>query len=279
MQLAAKDADILVAVVGLTSDLEAEESTVNIPGFAGGDKTTLDLPKDQTALLESANHTGKPLIVVAMNGSPINLRWAKEHAAAIVEAWYPGQSGGLAIGHLLSGRFNPAGRLPLTFYESVDELPPFGNYEMKDRTYRYFTGSAVYPFGFGLSYAHFTYAPLILTPASGAAQFGLRVSTEILNSGARPGAEVAQLYLNFPDVPGTPRVALRGFLRVSLNPGERRKVEFNLSSRDLSSVNEDGTREVVPGVYRVSVGAGQPGSGVSGSDAKFSVQDRFVLPE
>ena len=279
MQLAAKDADILVAVVGLTSDLEAEESTVNIPGFAGGDKTTLDLPKDQTALLESANHTGKPLIVVAMNGSPINLRWAKEHAAAIVEAWYPGQSGGLAIGHLLSGRFNPAGRLPLTFYESVDELPPFGNYEMKDRTYRYFTGSAVYPFGFGLSYTHFTYAPLILTPASGAAQFGLRVSTEILNSGARPGAEVAQLYLNFPDVPGTPRVALRGFLRVSLNPGERRKVEFNLSSRDLSSVNEDGTREVVPGVYRVSVGAGQPGSGVSGSDAKFSVQDRVVLPE
>jgi beta-glucosidase len=279
MRRAARDADILVAVVGLTSDLEAEESRVNIPGFAGGDKTTLDLPKDQTALLESANRTGKPLIVIAMNGSPINLRWAKGHAAAIVEAWYPGQSGGLAIGHLLSGRLNPAGRLPLTFYESVDDLPPFDNYQMKDRTYRYFTGPSVYPFGFGLSYTQFTYAPLTLTAANGGAQFGLRVSTEILNSGTRPGAEVAQLYLNFPDVAGAPRVALRGFLRVSLNPGERRKVEFDLSSRDLSSVTEDGSREVIPGVYRVSVGAGQPMPDFAGSSAQFSAQGRVILPE
>jgi beta-glucosidase len=229
--------------------------------------------------LESANRTGKPLIVIAMNGSPINLRWAKEHAAAIIEAWYPGQSGGLAIGHLLSGRLNPSGRLPLTFYESVNDLPPFENYAMKGRTYRYFTGPSVYPFGSGLSYTRFTYAPLILTPANGGAQLGLRVSTEILNSGTQPGAEVAQLYLNFPDTAGAPRVALRGFLRVSLNPGERRRLEFDLSSRDLSSVTEDGTREVIPGVYRVSVGAGQPGSDVPGSSMRFSTQDRVVLPE
>jgi beta-glucosidase len=279
MQQAAKDADILVAVVGLTSDLEAEESRVTIPGFSGGDKTTLDLPKDQTALLESANRTGKPLVVIAMNGSPINLSWVKEHASAIIEAWYPGQSGGLAIGHLLSGEINPAGRLPLTFYGSVDDLPPFENYEMKGRTYRYFTGSAIYPFGFGLSYSKFTYAPLTLTPAGGGPQLGLSVSTEVLNSDTRAGAEVAQLYLNFPDAPGTPRVALRGFLRVSLNPGERRKVEFDLSSRDLSSVTENGSREVIPGAYRVSIGAGQPTPGTAGSSAQFSVQNRVVLPE
>jgi beta-glucosidase len=274
-----KDADILLAVVGLTSDLEAEESKVNIPGFAGGDKTTLDLPSDQTMLLQSATRTRKPLIVVALNGSPINLRWAKDHAAAIIEAWYPGQSGGLAIAHLLSGQINPSGRLPLTFYESVDELPPFESYEMQGRTYRYFSGSPVYPFGFGLSYTRFTYGPLTLTPADGGAEFGLRVETEILNSGARAGEEVAQLYLNFPDVAGTPRVALRGFTRISLNPGERHKVWFNLSSRDLSSVTPDGDRQVIPGSYRVSVGAGQPGSGVEVRSQQFSAQTRVVLSE
>jgi beta-glucosidase len=140
LKAAAAKADVLVAVVGLTSDLEAEESPVEIPGFKGGDKTTLDLPADQQALLEQARALGKPLIVVAMNGSPLNFSWAKDNASALLEAWYPGQSGGLAIANVLTGKTNPAGRLPLTFYRSTDDLPPFDDYAMAGRTYRYFAG-------------------------------------------------------------------------------------------------------------------------------------------
>jgi beta-glucosidase len=275
---AAAQAEVLVAVVGLTSDLEAEESPAQVPGFKGGDKTTLDLPPDQIALLEKAKATGKPLIVVAMNGSPINLAWAKDNAAAIVETWYPGQSGGLAIGNILSGKTNPSGRLPLTFYKSVDELPPFGDYSMKGRTYRYFTGTPVYPFGYGLSYTRFSYAPLAIEPAPGGAQNGLRVSTEVRNVGERAGDDVAQLYLDFPDDPGAPRIALRGFRRVTLKPGESRTLTFDLSPRDISAVTLDGDRRVFKGNYRASVGSGQPGSGVPTRNAGFVVKEWNNLP-
>jgi beta-glucosidase len=279
LRKAAAQADVLVAVVGLTSDLEAEESPVQIPGFKGGDKTSLDIPADQLHLLEEAKATGKPLIVVAMNGSPINLSWAKQNANAILEAWYPGQSGGLAVANVLAGKTNPAGRLPLTFYRSVDDLPPFDDYRMQGRTYRYFTGTAVYPFGYGLSYTTFAYSPLQVTPASGGAQNGLKVTTELSNTGARAGDEVAELYLNFPDQPGAPKVALRGFQRVHLNPGEHRTVTFELSPRDLSAVTVDGQREVMPGNYRVTVGSGQPGTGVPGQSATFVTTAAVALPE
>ena len=279
LRRAAKTADILVAVVGLTSDLEAEETGLHITGFEGGDKTILDLPADQLAMLEEAKKTGKPLVVVTMNGSPINLAWAKDNAAAILEAWYPGQSGGLAVANLLTGRANPAGRLPLTFYRSVDDLPPFGDYAMTGRTYRYFTGTPVYPFGYGLSYTHFSYAPLKLKPAAGGAEQGLRVTTEVRNTGARVGDEVAELYLNFPDVPGVPRVALRGYQRVTLKPGEAKTVTFDLSPRDLSSVALDGTRQVAPGQYRVSVGSGQPDTGVPVQSTNVIMSNVVVLPE
>ena len=275
LKAAAANADVLVAVVGLTSDLEAEESQTHIPGFEGGDKTSLDLPADQIALLEAAGATGKPVIVVAMNGSPINLTWAKTNAAAIVEAWYPGQSGGLAIGNVLSGKTNPAGRLPLTFYKSVDDLPPFGDYAMKGRTYRYFTGTPVYPFGSGLSYTRFDYTPLKVEHTAD----GVRVSTSVRNTGERAGDEVAQLYLNFPDDPGAPRVALRGFQRVPLKPGESRALNFDLSPRDLSSVDRDGVRRVLRGTFRVSVGSGQPGTGVAGQSAEFKIDKGVTLPE
>ncbi|MHA6720997.1 glycoside hydrolase family 3 C-terminal domain-containing protein [Sphingomonas sp. RS6] len=274
LKSAAADADVLVAVVGLTSDLEAEESPVAIPGFKGGDKTTLDLPPDQQALLATAKATGKPVIVVAMNGSPINLAWAKDNAAAIIEAWYPGQSGGLAIGNVLSGRTNPAGRLPLTFYRSVDDLPPFGDYRMDGRTYRYFSGTPVYPFGHGLSYTRFAYSPLQVARNND----GIRVTTTVRNSGERLGDEVAQLYLDFPDDPGAPRIALRGFQRMTLNPGESRTLRFDLSHRDLSSVSVEGVRQVLAGTYRVTVGSGQPGSGVAGESASFVVEKASILP-
>lgn len=273
LKAAAAKADVLVAVVGLTSDLEAEESPVEIPGFKGGDKTTLDIPADQQALLEQAKALGKPLVVVAMNGSPLNFSWAKANAAALLEAWYPGQSGGLAIANVLSGKTNPAGRLPLTFYRSTDELPPFDDYSMKGRTYRYFEGAPVYPFGFGLSYTRFDYSPLKLESSAKGAGQGLRVTTTVRNTGARAGDEVAQLYLSFPKTPGAPRLALRGFQRLSLKPGETRSVTFSLSPRDLSSVDLDGARSVSPGRYQVSVGSGQPGTEAPGRSTDFSVDE------
>ncbi len=278
LRAAAADADVLVAVVGLTSDLEAEESPVEIPGFAHGDKTTLDIPQDQQALLEVARATGKPLVVVAMNGSPVNLAWAKEHADAVIEAWYPGQAGGLALGNVLSGRTNPSGRLPLTFYRRIEDLPPFDDYRMQGRTYRYYEGEIVYPFGHGLSYTTFSYGPLKITPAPAGAAEGLRVEAELRNTGDRAGADVAQLYLDFPNQPGAPRIALRAFQRVSLAPGERATVRFELSPRDLSAVDPDGLRKVMAGDYRVFVGSGQPDTGVPVSEARFTVARDAPLP-
>jgi beta-glucosidase len=279
LRRAAAAADVLVAVVGLTSDLEAEETGVTVPGFSGGDKTTLDLPADQIAMLEQAKATGKPIVLVTMNGSPINLAWAKDNAAAVLEAWYPGETGGTAAANILTGRTNPSGRLPLTFYRSVGDLPPFGDYAMKGRTYRYFAGTPVYPFGHGLSYTKFGYAPLTVTPVRGGAENGLRVTTRLNNQGDRPGEEVAQLYLDFPDRPGTPRIALRGFQRIALRPGEARSVTFDLSPRDLSSVALDGARSVAAGNYRVTVGAGQPGTGVAGQTASFTARQSAELPK
>lgn len=277
MQAAAAKADVVVAVVGLTADLEGEEMKVDIPGFAGGDRTSLDLPADQQALLEAAKATGKPLVVVAMNGGALNLSWAKQNAAGLVEAWYPGQAGGAAVANVLSGRINPAGRLPLTFYKDVAELPAFDDYTMQGRTYRYFKGAPVYPFGYGLSYTSFAYAPLKLAPVAGAPEKGLQVSVELRNTGKLAGDEVAQLYLQFPDRPGTPQLALRGFQRIRLAAGERKTVTFNLSPRDLSSVSPDGERQVIAGQYRVSVGGGQPNTGAPTASSSFTVGEPAAI--
>ena len=279
MATAAKQADVVVAVVGLTADLEGEEMPVKVEGFAGGDRTALDLPADQRAMLDAAYATGKPVVVVAMNGSAIDLSQAKARGAAILEAWYPGQSGGQAVADVLTGRSNPAGRLPLTFYRSVADLPPFDDYRMAGRTYRYFTGTPVYPFGHGLSYTRFAYAPLRLTPAAGGAAAGLSVVTQVKNVGGRAGDEVAQLYLGFPDAPGAPRIALRGFRRLSLQPGQAAEVRFDLSPRDLSGVTDAGVRQVLAGRYTVSVGSGQPGTGVPVQSATFDARASAPLPK
>jgi beta-glucosidase len=276
---AAAKADVLVAVVGLTSDMEAEESSSQIPGFKGGDKTTLDLPADQLAMLEQARLTGKPLVVVAMNGSPVNLAWPKEHAAAILEAWYPGQSGGDAVANVLLGKTNPSGRLPLTFYRDLAELPAFDDYRMAGRTYRYFGGKPVYPFGYGLSYTSFAYTPLIVSISTQPDGPQLTVQTTLRNTGKRAGAEVAQLYLSFPDVAGTPRLALRGYQRVELQPDESRKLTFTLDPRDLSAVTLEGKRQVLAGHYRVSVGSGQPDTGVATRGGEFDIATAFPVAE
>ncbi|WP_206240962.1 glycoside hydrolase family 3 C-terminal domain-containing protein [Novosphingobium terrae] len=271
LRRAVANADVVVAAVGLTSDLEGEEMPIKIDGFAGGDKTALDLPADQRALLADAKALGKPLVVVAMNGSAIDLSWARDNANAIVEAWYPGQSGGFAVGQVLSGTVNPGGRLPLTFYHSLADLPAFDDYGMAGRTYRYFTGKPVYPFGFGLSYTSFAYDGLKVAPVDGDAAKGLHVSARLRNSGQRAGDEVVQLYLRFPQAPGVPNIALRGFQRVTLKPGEAREVSFDLTPRDLSSVDPDGVRSVLAGQYQLSLGGGQPGQGLPTVETGFAV--------
>jgi beta-glucosidase len=276
---AAAEADVIVAVVGLTSDLEGEEMKIKVEGFDGGDRTSLDLPADQRVLLERVKAAGKPLVVVAMNGSPLALQWAKKNAAAIVEAWYSGQAGGLAVANVLTGKTNPAGRLPLTFYASVQDLPPFDDYSMKGRTYRYFNGTPVYPFGFGLSYTSFAYSPLVIEPIGGSPENGIKVAVEIGNTGSRDGEEVAELYLTPPAFAGAPRLALRGFMRIALKAGEHRTVEFVLGPRDLSFVAEDGVRQIFAGTYTVSVGSGQPDATVAHASAVFTQTRVVKIPE
>ncbi|MDF8332768.1 glycoside hydrolase family 3 C-terminal domain-containing protein [Novosphingobium cyanobacteriorum] len=275
----AAEADVLVAVVGLTSDLEGEEMPLKIEGFDGGDKTNLELPMDQRELLIRARTLGKPLVVVAMNGSPINLSWAKDNADALVEAWYPGQAGGLAVGNVLWGKANPSGRLPLTFYRDMSELPPFTDYAMKGRTYRYFAGKPVYGFGYGISYTTFGYGAPKVEPVGASTANGIRVTTQVTNTGSRAGEEVVQAYLRFPDQPGAPRIALRGLQRVALQPGESKAVTIELSPRDLSAVRPDGTRQVFAGTYRLSVGGGQPDSGLPASETTFAVDRVVDLPK
>jgi beta-glucosidase len=274
---AAKNADVVVAVVGITSQLEGEEMNVNLPGFKGGDRTSLDMPKEEADLLKAVKTTGKPMAVVLMNGSALAVNWAAANADAILDAWYPGEEGGTAIGQTLSGDNNPAGRLPVTFYKSVNDLPPFEDYNMANRTYRYFKGKPLYAFGHGLSYTRFAYSGLKLSSANMQAGGNLGVDVTVKNTGKLAGDEVAQLYLSFPTAPGMPIRALRGLQRVNLKPGESRKLHFDLSPRDLSSVTAAGARIVAPGAYRLSLGGGQPGAGVAGVAANFRVQGQTTL--
>ncbi len=275
---AARGADVVVAVVGITSDLEGEESGVDQPGFKGGDRTSLDLPAPEQELLEAVAATGKPLVVVLMSGSALAVNWAQGHAAAILQAWYPGEEGGTAIAETLAGDNNPAGRLPVTFYKGLEQLPEFTDYSMSRRTYRYFAGEPLYPFGFGLSYSTFAYSGLRLSSPTIAAGEPLQVEVEVKNTSARDGDEVAQAYLAFPELPGAPRHALRGFARVHLRAGAGRVVRFDLRDRDLSHVDESGTHKVSAGAYRVSVGGGQPGRGAGNVEAAFTITGERVLP-
>jgi beta-glucosidase len=276
---AARQADVVVAVVGITSKLEGEEMKVEVPGFKGGDRTSLDLPKDEENLLEKLSATGKPLVVVLMNGSALSVNWASQHANAILDAWYSGEEGGTAIAQTLTGTNNPAGRLPVTFYTGVDQLPAFEDYAMKGRTYRYFDGKPLYPFGYGLSYSTFKYDGLKLSANELSAGDPLSVEVDVKNTSQREGDEVAELYLTFPGVPGAPLWALRGFTRVHLGAGESRHVTLALRPRDLSLVNEFGDRVIAAGSYKVSVGGGQPGTGAAGAEAAFTVRGEQRLPE
>ncbi len=276
---AAEEADVVVAVVGITSRLEGEEMPVDQPGFLGGDRTSLDLPEPEENLLEAVAMAHKPLIVVLMSGSALGVEWAKAHANAIVQAWYSGEEGGAAIAETLSGKNDPAGRLPVTFYKDVHQLPPFENYSMKGRTYRYFEGEPLWPFGYGLSYTTFRYGNLTLPTHPIHAGDALKVAVTVTNTGPAAGDEVAQLYLEFPGVPGAPIRALRGFQRLHLAAGASHTVEFHLQPRELSMVTEAGEIIVARGHYTVSVGGGQPGTGAPSVSGGLAVDGQIVLPE
>jgi beta-glucosidase len=257
----ASKADLVIAMVGLSPQLEGEEMPIHVAGFSGGDRTDISLPAAQQQLLQQLAATEKPLVVVLLNGSALAVNWTQEHANAILEAWYPGEAGGKAIAETLTGKNNPAGRLPLTFYTSLDELPPFTDYSMKNRTYRYFTGKTLYDFGYGLSYTKFAYSHVRLSTSTVHAGDPLTVDADVKNIGARAGDEVAELYLTPPqDGNGglSPNVQLEGFQRLHLAPGQMRHVTFKLSPRDLSEVDAQGVRSVQPGSYEVSVGGSQP---------------------
>ncbi len=276
---AAKGADVVVAVLGITSELEGEEMPVSEEGFKGGDRTSIDLPKPEEDLLEAVAAVGKPVVLVLTNGSALAVNWANQHVNAIMESWYPGEEGGTAIAQTLSGTNNPAGRLPVTFYTGVDQLPSFEDYAMKGRTYRYFEGKPLYPFGYGLSYTTFSYRGLRLPKKAINAGDPLIAEVTVTNTGKREGDEAVQLYLSFPNLPGAPLRALRGFTRVRLQPGESQNVRFELKDRDLSMVTEAGDPIIAEGKYSLSIGGGQPNTGAPTVLGAFQIKGTRTLPE
>ncbi len=275
----AGSADVIVAVLGLSPDLEGEEMNVKVEGFAGGDRTDIGLPKQQQALLEALVATGKPVVLVLLNGSALGVTWADGHVPAILEAWYPGEEGGTAIAETLFGDYNPAGRLPVTFYKSVDQLPPFENYAMEGRTYRFFKGEPLYPFGFGLSYSKFAYSGLTLDRSTIDAKRPLNVSVDVRNTSDRAGEEVVQAYVT--DLEASVRVPIRslvGYRRVKLAAGETRRVELTIAPRQLTLIDGRGKRVLEPGAFRVDVGGKQPGfRGNADAASTTTVSGRFEV--
>jgi beta-glucosidase len=278
----AKDASVIVAFVGLSPQLEGEEMKIKIDGFDGGDRTSIDLPAPQQKLLEALAATGKPLVVVLQSGSAVSLNWASQHANAILEAWYPGVDGGVAVARTLAGLNNPGGRLPVTFYASLDGLPDFTDYRFKigekGRTYRYFSGKPLWGFGYGLSYTTFKYGPLKLNSEKLKAGDALTATVTVTNAGTVGGDEVVEAYVKTPQADG-PIHSLAAFQRITLAPGGSKDVTLVLDPRSLSSVDEKGNRGILEGKYTVSVGGAQPQETTAKSEADFAVTGSLALPK
>jgi len=277
--------DVVVLVLGLDETLEGEEGDQG-NASASGDKLGLDLPGLQPELLRLALETGKPVVVVNLSGSAMNLTLADERAAAVLQAWYPGAEGGLAVAEVLFGEVNPSGRLPVTFYRSTDDLPEFTDYSMKNRTYRYFQGDTLYPFGYGLGYTSFVFDGIRLSADSVTAGESLTVTVKVGNTGKQAGICTAQVYLT--DLSASvevPHWSLAGMRPVELEPGESREISFAVSARQMAIVNEEGAFVVEPGSFRIHVGESQPDArsialtGTPVLSAEFSVLGTMTLPE
>ena len=273
----AKQSDVVLAFLGLSSELEGEEMPLKVEGFAGGDRTDIKLPAAQQQLLDALIATGKPVVAVLMNGSALALNTSQAQAKAVLEAWYPGEEGGRAIAETLSGKNNPGGKLPITFYASVDQLPSFDEYSMTNRTYRYFTGKPMYGFGYGLSYTHFSYSGMKLSSSRLHAGETLTVEADVQNDGSHDGDEVAELYVMPPHAKLAPALALEGFKRVHLAAGETKHVRFELTPREVAQVDAKGNRIVTAGQYSLSLGGSQPIDGKT-QIAEFSIEGKQELP-
>lgn len=255
----ARQADTVIMVMGISPMIEGEEMDVKLEGFRGGDRTDIQLPEPQRDLIKAVHALGKPVVLVLMGGSALAVNWESENIPAILKAWYPGQEGGTAIADVLFGDYNPAGRLPVTFYRSVNDRPPFEDYKMAGRTYRYFTGETLYPFGYGLSYTKFAYSNLRFKDKIKTGET-LKISVDVRNTGKFEGDEVVQLYVSNQkaSVP-VPIRSLEGFRRIRLKPNERKTVSFELTPRQLSVVLENGKRIAESGEFLISAGGEQPG--------------------
>jgi beta-glucosidase len=238
--------------------MEGEEMDIVIDGFKAGDRTKIDLPRPQQDLIKAVNALGKPVVVVLLNGSALAVNWEQNNVAAILEAWYPGQAAGHAIADVLAGDYNPGGRLPVTFYKSVTDLPSFNEYNLSGQTYRYFKGEPLYPFGYGLSYTTFAYENLKIENQHKAGD-SVRLSVDVKNTGTVGGDEVVQVYISCLSAPvKVPLRSLAEFKRIHLAPNESKKVVLVISPNAFSLVNENGERINQPGQFEISVGGGQP---------------------
>jgi beta-glucosidase len=256
----AERSDAVVLCLGLSADIEGEEGDAS-NSEAAGDRTGLALPGLQQKLMEQVVAVGKPTVLILLNGSPLAIGWAHEHLGAILQAWYPGEEGGTAIADVLFGRYSPAGRLPITFPRAIEDVPEFTDYRMKGRTYRYLEREPLYPFGYGLSYAKFEYRAARLSNRRIRPGDSVEVSAEVGNVSAREGDEVVQLYVEDLEASCVvPVRELRGFERVTLEPGEWRPVNFTLRPRDLSLIDDNGKRVLEPGRFRLTIGGSQPDS-------------------
>jgi beta-glucosidase len=281
---AAAKADLVIVVAGLSARVEGEEMNVHADGFAGGDRTSLDLPAPEQQLLERIYATGKPVVLVLMSGSALAVNWADEKLPAILEAWYPGEEGGTAVAEVLAGDVNPSGRLPVTWYKSTDQLPPFEDYSMAKRTYRYFDSEPLYPFGYGMSYTSFTYSNARTDQNDVSADATASISVDVTNKGPMAGDEVVQLYLTHTGVVGAPRRTLKGVQRVHLDHGQRKTVTFTLRDRELSIVDDAGKHRIIPGAVDVWVGGGQPVTRPGlpkpdGAQTQFTITNAAELPD
>ncbi|WP_372746411.1 glycoside hydrolase family 3 C-terminal domain-containing protein [Lutibacter sp.] len=254
----AQESDLIVLCMGLSPLLEGEEMKVKVDGFSGGDRLDVNLPKTQTDLMKKLKKLGKPMVLVLLNGSAVAINWENENIPAIIEAWYPGQAGGTAIADVIFGDYNPAGRLPLTFYKDINDIPPFSDYNMKGKTYRYFKGDALYPFGHGLSFTSFKYSNLNI-PNSIETTNNLMVSVDVQNTGNFDGEEVVQLYLTkLTDDGLNPSKTLLGFDRIYLKIGETKTVNFSVTPKQLAIVNENYEQIVIEQEISIAVGGEQP---------------------
>ncbi|RUT67980.1 glycosyl hydrolase [Flavobacterium cupreum] len=265
-----KDADVIVFAGGISAQLEGESMPVSVDGFKGGDRTHINLPVLQTKTMQALKATGKPIVFINMSGSAMGFQWEAANLPVILQGWYAGQAGGQAIADVLFGDYNPAGRLPVTFYKNVNDLPDFENYSMENRTYRYYKGEPLYSFGYGLSYTHFVYSDL-KTPVSVRKGENLAISVQVKNDGEMDGDEVVELYVSHKDAGlKVPIRSLKGFERIHLKRGESKIINFNLNPGDLSIINDEGNTLQPLGSVEISIGGSQPSVAAIKSGAAMS---------